>query len=214
MKNVLFLTVTTLILLVFTGCRGSLDSFAVHLPSKKDTITNERCKQIPKLNKAHCEDNKYELIRVRASSNLSTYGMKYLNFNNSNSAIMQAMAKSTLYQKKKYFAIVEPEIISSFSGAIMNTPDEFFKKCDINMASFFVNRSPCNLHSNGYGHVGVTTIALYDERPSDLLVYDAQKALEYLKTNNRFDAEATNWNYKISTLTEKQFATLADRFNH
>lgn len=213
MKKILFYAMTAGAMLLFTGCGNPFHSFSIDYPKNKSELVKQRCENVAKQNKAHCNQNEYHMIRILSGTNFNSGGIKYLNFNNANRGALQAAAVSTRYRKGKYFAFVEPAPISNFNGALENTPEEFFKKCDVDMASFFAEPSPCKLHVTRTGHQTIFTIAIFKEVPENILVYNADDVVKYLRANNEWDDELTHWQYSLEELTEKQFNTLSNRFN-
>lgn len=187
-KNTLALIAGITTVTLFTGCTSHSESLA--LP-KNVNYCNQSVSSIF-IDKTACkytEDK--ETILVRGVSNLSSYGFRHLDYNNSTYATLQAAAESTIIKGNKYFTIISPEEISNKNGSLMNTADEFMEKCDTTIADIFTFKwGKCGLHKKNR-FVGNMAIHMFKKAPSNVLVYNAQEIVDYLKTKEKYDHEGT-----------------------
>jgi len=112
-----------------------------------------------------------------------------------NATTLQIAAEQTLNKGYKYFAFVFPKQISNVDGSLINTPEEFFKKC--NSSFGYLKRvatlgaynpyRKCGINTDGGGITGKFGIIMFKKRPKDILVYDAKYVLDYLKKHNLYD---------------------------
>lgn len=115
-----------------------------------------------------------------------------------NATVLQVAAEQTLKKGYKYFAFVFPKQISNVDGSLINTPEEFFKKCDSNFGYFkkvatlgFYNPyGKCGINTDGGGITGKFGIIMFKKKPENILVYDAKYVIEYLKKHNLYDNDS------------------------
>lgn len=168
----------------FTGCaerygqvfvmdNRNTESCTAHMTKKK--LSTEIC--------THVNNNRVEIIGGIGEDSMLTHAK----YNNSTAAALQMVAQYTIDRKHKFFTIVSPSIISNFNGSLINTPKEFFEKCDINVGSVLAFQvDPCQLHqfNKRFAEMGVIT---YEEQPFDVLAFNAIEVMEYLKNEGRYD---------------------------
>ncbi|RXJ79042.1 hypothetical protein [Arcobacter sp. F2176] len=171
---------------MLTGC-GSAHSNGISIPN-----TNEYCMKNKYIDKSACEtivnSNVEDIYLIDGISKLSAYGFKHKSHNNVLAATIQAAAETTLLKDKKYFAILSPAAMSNLNGVLINTPEEYFKKCEITMGDVLTfQTNKCGLIPRNNN--GIMTIKVFSERPHDILVYDANEVIKYLKTNGKYDED-------------------------
>jgi len=133
---------------------------------------------------------KRDLIVIKAGSNLSSYSLTHLDFTNSTVAALQAAAEATLKQNKNYFAIIEPSTISNLNGVLSNTAKEYIEKCETTLKKVLIHDlDPCGLHPHNNRRWGIMTITTYKEQPADIMTYNANDVLAYLKSKELYDDE-------------------------
>lgn len=98
--------------------------------------------------------------------------------------LLQNMADTTLKHSYKYFAIAGPNNkVNNRTGSLVNTPEGFLEACAPSSANpFTFGNSPCGYSAEGA--MSFATIYVYNERPYDILTYDAQEVKDYLVKNN------------------------------
>jgi len=131
------------------------------------------------------------LIKLGSFSSLSDYGFVHKRYGNSATGILQHAAMYTIFTKNKYFVIVEPEKLANRHGVMINTAEEYLKKCTPNITGVFVGGlDPCNVHlKRGRGWTANIQISVYKEEQEDFLVYDAKKVLNHLKSIDMYDPD-------------------------
>ena len=142
------------------------------------------------IDKSACEtiikSNKEDIYLIDGISKLSDFGFRHTAHNNVLAATIQAAAETTLIKGKKYFAILSPSQMSNSNGVLINTPQEYFKKCEVSLTDILTFQSKgCNLIPRRNN--GIMTIKIFDEKPNDILVYDAKEVVKYLKDNDKYD---------------------------
>lgn len=193
MKNrLLLMFLPMLLVFIFTGC-GARHGLAFKLSkdvekctkvANKYMRTNSFCKLTPD----------HDLIHVNGRGEASSFTV--LAYNYSTAAGLQVAAETTLKKNHKYFAFVYPQEISNIYGSLINTPEEYLKKCDINSGNVFsFNLDPCNIHYRP--RVANVVIITYKERPEETLTYDAEEVIKYLKKEDRFDSESSLKEYSL-----------------
>lgn len=122
--------------------------------------------------------------------------------------VFQIAADYTLAQGDKYFSVYKPEMISNFSGSPINTMEKFDRKCSSSVLGsigstfdgFGLNTYACRVDVSKREKTGFLYIAVFDKKPKSLLVWDAQKVIDYLKKHNeyrkkdKFDIEPFKYN--------------------
>lgn len=112
----------------------------------------------------------------------SDYGTTHLMLNNHKRFLVQQQAEATLYYGFKYFRVIKP--IDS-SAEMITSGEELHKRCfSSGLMSSIAGQSDICYFKNGYRYAAY--IVMYQEKPSDFLVIDAQEVVDYLKTNNIF----------------------------
>ena len=98
--------------------------------------------------------------------------------------LLQNMADTTLKHSYKYFAIASPHNkVNNVGGSLINTPEGFLEACAPSSANpFTFGNSPCGYSAEGA--MSYATLYVYNERPHDVLTYDAQEVKDYLIKNN------------------------------
>jgi hypothetical protein len=112
-----------------------------------------------------------------------------------NAVTLQIAAEQTLDRGFKYFAFVYPKQISNVDGSLINTPEEFFKKCNSHFGylkrvatlGFYSPTGKCGINTDDGGLIGRFAIIMYKKKPKDILVYDAKYVLDYLKKHGLYD---------------------------
>ena len=112
-----------------------------------------------------------------------------------NAVTLQIAAEQTLKKGNKYFAFVFPEQISNVDGSLINTPEEFFKKCNSHFGylkrvatlGFYRPTGICGINNDDGGILGKFGIIMFKKKPKDILVYDAKYVLDYLKKHDLYD---------------------------
>jgi hypothetical protein len=174
-------------LFLFTGC-SSFKTLAVKVPYESNY-----CKAKYKLiNQSTCayissKEGK-DIYVVDAISSFSDYGFVHMGINNAVTAALQAAAETTLLANKSYFAIISPTAISNMNNILINTPEDYIKNCTTSMGTV-LTLSSSNCGVKGTRKNGVITFKAYDERPHDILVYDAKEVIQYYKDNDLYDDE-------------------------
>ncbi|SFP29761.1 hypothetical protein [Hydrogenimonas thermophila] len=103
--------------------------------------------------------------------------------------VLESAATVTLQKGYKYFAIVKPNEISNIQGAMINSAEELLKRCDPADAAF-INIAGAGLHKCGvYNTKATLVIALYNKKPVDFTVYDAQQVIDYLKSKGLYEGQ-------------------------
>lgn len=170
---------SVLVLSLLMGC-ASKEGAALEM-------TNNEDKCIDVLSNRNADMSLCELVGEHNIIFLSQTedSIKYIHtmYNNSNAAALQMAAEYTLKKGDKYFAIAYPSGLSNFSGSFIDTPQEYFSRCNIGIGKFLLfNTDPCEIHSNvDLGQLGIVT---YFEKPSKVLSYNANDVIKYLKKEN------------------------------
>jgi len=95
--------------------------------------------------------------------------------------LFQENAEYTLYSGARYFRIIKP---MDSSSQLMTTAQELHDKCfDHNIFANFIGSDFCVYIK---GHVAMDTIQVYKDKPKDVLVFDAQEVIDYLKVENLY----------------------------
>ncbi|WP_419768867.1 hypothetical protein [Arcobacter sp.] len=184
--NKLLVISSVLTVLLFTGC-SNYENIGIQVKQTEhyckkmaDFIDSESCPYI-------ISAKKDSIYLVQAWSNLSNYGFVHKGLNNSVAAAMQAAAQTTFLTKNKYFAIISPIGISNARGILMNTPEEFFEECTTSIGDVLILQShTCDIIRKPK-RSGVLTIQVFKEKPHDILIYDANDVIKYLKENGYYD---------------------------
>jgi len=142
---------------------------------------NQKSCQILKYQNEYCQNNQ-DVYVIEGLGDPSI--ITHINLNNSTIAALQIAAKTTLDKEKRFFSIIEPNILSNTNGSMINNAQEYFKKCEIGLDGAFINRDPCSLHIRN-ARTGIMMIKVFDKQPSDTLTYDAQEVMDYLKQSDK-----------------------------
>jgi len=188
LKKTLFLTLLMAsTLFLFTGCVNH-KTYAVKVPyesnyckSKYKLINQSTCAYISS------KEGK-DIYLIDAISSFSDYGFVHTGINNAVTAALQAAAETTLLTGKSYFAIISPTAISNMNNVLINTPEDYLKNCTTSMGTV-LSLGSRNCGVKGVRKNGVITFKVYDERPHDILVYDANEVIQYYKDNDLYDDE-------------------------
>lgn len=158
--------------LFFSGCGSKAGSV---LPA------NEKLCQIVKYKNDYCQNNQdVYVVEGLGDANIITH----MNLNNSTRAVLQIAAKTTLDKGKKYFAIIEPSLLSNSGASMINTAQEYLKKCEIGLDGSFFNGDPCSLHIRS-PRIGIMMIKIFEEQPSEILTFNAKEVMDYLKESDK-----------------------------
>lgn len=193
MKNrLLLMFLPMLLVFIFTGC-GSKQGMAFNVTKDIEKCTTFANKY--RNSNSFCNlTAEYDLIHITGVGESSMFTIP--NYNNSTAAAIQVAAETTLKKKHNYFSIAYPEKLSNFQGSLTNTPEGYFKECDIDTTNVFsFNNDPCGFHYSP--RVVYLAIETYLERPENVLTYDANEVLNYLKKEKRFDSESSLGKYKL-----------------
>ena len=137
-----------------------------------------------------CEKQGLPII-VTGVSNFSNMGFKHLEYTNSTAAALQAAAETTIKKGKKYFAIIKPAPVSAFNGSLINTGKEFMDKCSTSVADIFTfQEGKCGLHQK-YRFIAQMEIIAFDSQQEEVVTYNAQEVIDYLKANKLYDEEGS-----------------------
>ncbi len=102
---------------------------------------------------------------------------------------VQVTSEKTLENGGQYFSIVEPLSVSNGAGSMINTPKEFIDKCGsiggLNLVEIMSPPCPGVLEGD---RIARLKSKVYKEKPTDAIVWDANKTLEYLKTQEFYKA--------------------------
>lgn len=175
---------SVMVVSLLTGC-ASKEGTALEM-------TNNEDKCIDVLNNRNADMSLCELVAEHNIVFLSQTNkpIKYMHtvYNNSNAAALQMAAEYTLKKGDKYFAIAYPSGLSNFSGSFIDTPKEYFNQCNVSIGKFLMfNTDPCEIHSNvDLGQLGIVT---YLEKPNNVLSYNANDVIKYLKKENIYIKE-------------------------
>lgn len=186
MKKLLLSILSLGFIFLFTGC-GARNGYAFKMTKDLDKCIAHSNKY--KENSAFCAlTPDHDLINIEGIGDNSSFTIPQ--YNNSTAAGLQVAAEATLQKKHNYFAIAYPPKLSNFHGSLINTPEGYFEACNINTGNVFsFNVDPCNFHYRP--RVANIVIETYKERPEDVLTYDANEILEYLKKEDLFDPESS-----------------------
>lgn len=106
---------------------------------------------------------------------------------------LQIAAEATLKENHKYFAIVEPELISNINPENPNNALEYSDKCANNniAKAIFVYTNPCLVAKGNLKDIlgGSMRIMMYNDlnRPVQMKTYDAAQVLNELRANDLYD---------------------------
>lgn len=166
MKKIVALLITTISVLILTGCSGKSGAI----------IVNEKSCQVAKYKNVFCEQKDKDTYIVDALGESSTF--THINLNNSVRASLQVSAELTLQKNMKYFAIIEPQSVSNLNGSMITSVKEYLEKCEFAVFEHVVS-SKCDIHR--MPRRTQLMIKLYKEQPSDILTFNAQKVIDDLK---------------------------------
>lgn len=186
MKKLLLSILSLGFIFLFTGC-GSKHGYAFKMTKNIEQCTTHSNKY--KTSSAFCAlVSDHNLINITGTGENSSFTIPQ--YNNSTAAGLQVAAEATLQKKHNYFAIAYPPKLSNFHGSLINTPEGYFEECKINTGNVLsFNIDPCEFHYRPrVVYLGIET---YQDRPEDVLTYDANEVLEYLKKEDLFDPESS-----------------------
>ena len=107
---------------------------------------------------------------------------------------LQYTAETTLERGDKYFSVNAPKAMSNFDGSTITTMQEFIDKCGTSALGglgsafdkFGTNSYYCNISGTKIVHSGFIEVAFFKEQPLDILVWDAQAVIDYLKEDGEY----------------------------
>lgn len=102
---------------------------------------------------------------------------------------LQHTAELTIERDNKYFAIYAPKMMSNYEGSTISSMEEFEAKCGTSILGGFgsafdkfgLNTYYCNISGVRIVHTGFVEASFFKKRPLDILVWDAQAVIDYLK---------------------------------
>jgi len=186
--------------ILLTGC-GARKTLVTQLNPTMNKTTMAKCSSLKDMSEKSCridnDDNK--LFLILGESNRSEYGFVHARYNNSTYAVLQASAAATLGKNKKYFSIISPATLSNSSGGLINTVEEFGKKCTINAAQVLIRQlDPCGLHPrSGKGTGALMVISMSNTQSNDYISWDAKKVIEDLKAAKEYDPTVETKNFLL-----------------
>lgn len=133
------------------------------------------------------DSNHTVLIKARGGQG-NILGSNAQLYNLSTYSALQAGAESTLKTGARYFSIIEPKEIAE---ATANTAEDFIHQCEIGTLDLLAfRRDPCNLHLGGANpRLAMMMIKVFHEQPADVLTYDAEEVLSYLRGKGLYSDE-------------------------
>ncbi len=208
MKRTIFTTIVIIgASVLFTGC-GSYTGGALELNHNKKTcqITfNKFLKDTSACELA--EKNDLVVVDGRGDSSMLTHVM----YNKSTAAVLQVASEITIKKKDNFFAIAHPTLLSNFQGSLINTPQSYLEKCEINAGNVLTfNADPCNLHPRKKREATLA-IVTYKEQPNDVLTFNAKEVLNYLKEKNLFDPNSSLKKHRIEFEVDEDGNTIYTR---
>lgn len=171
---------------LFTGC-GSSQSPSTPA-NAKDIKVEELKKMYPTLSITQEDLNSGSILFSGASGDYSMLSMVKQN-NHIRSGIQKA-ALDTLKSNKKYFEVIEPKTLADKN---IDTYELFSKEClsenpfggsdpcDITDSSFFLRTSGVLGHFMDNDSEAKLLIKTYDQKPSNIKVFDANEVLNTMK---------------------------------
>lgn len=107
---------------------------------------------------------------------------------------LQYTAETTLERGDKYFALNAPKAMSNFDGSTITTMEEYIDKCGTSALGGFgsafdkfgTNSYYCNISGVKIVHTGFMEVAFFKEQPHDVLVWNAQAVIDYLKEEGEY----------------------------
>lgn len=196
MKNKLILgcsLITAITLL--SGCGASV---APKAPVNAKDIKIEKLKELyPTLSITQKDLDDGNIVFSGASGDYSMLSMVKQN-NHIRSGIQKA-ALDTLHSNKKYFTVLEPKTLADKK---LTTYEQFSKEClsdnpfggsdscDITNSSFFFRTSGVLGHFMDNDSKAKLLIKVYDEKPSNIAVFEAKKILESMKAKKELQEKA------------------------
>ncbi|MDD2639932.1 MAG: hypothetical protein PHS65_02970 [Arcobacteraceae bacterium] len=112
---------------------------------------------------------------------------------------IQKAALDTLKSNKKYFEVIEPKTLADkqlsnyeeFSKeCLSNNPFGGSDPCDITDSSFFLRTSGMLGHLMDNDAKAKLLVKIYDEKPTNIKVFDAKELLEAMKTKKELQENA------------------------
>ncbi len=102
---------------------------------------------------------------------------------------LQHVAETAIARENKYFAVYKPKALSNFDGSTITSMKEFVAKCGTSAGggfgsafdAFGLNSYYCNIGGVPVVHTGFMEVAFYKEKPTNVLVWNAQNVIDYLK---------------------------------
>ena len=175
-KKISTLVLTTLAVVFFmSGC----SSHQIGTPSEISKIDGHP--------EANTKEEKIFLVATRNDSSNSL--SRASDIEESAYFTLQNVAESALERGDKYFAVNAPKAMSNFDGSTITTMEEFVEKCGTSSGggfasafdAFGLNTYYCNISGVRIVHAGFMEVAFYKEKPLNVLVWDAEAVLSYLK---------------------------------
>jgi len=180
---------------LLSGCGSSV---APETPVNAKDIKIEKLKELyPSLNITQKDLDEGNILFSGASGDYSMLSMVKQN-NHLRSGIQKA-ALDTLKSGKKYFEVIEPKTLADkkltnyeqFSKeCLSDNPFGGSDSCDITNSSFFLRTSGVLGHFIDNGAKAKLLIKTYNEKLSDVSVFDAKEILESMKAKKELQENA------------------------
>lgn len=180
---------------LLSGCGASV---APKTPVNAKDIKIEKLKELyPTLSITQKDLNDGNIIFSGASGDYSMLSMVKQN-NHIRSGIQKA-ALDTLTSNKRYFTVLEPKTLADKK---LTTYEQFSKEClsdnpfggsdscDITNSSFFFRTSGVLGHFMDNDSEAKLLIKIYNEKPSNIAVFDAKEVLEAMKVKKDLQENA------------------------
>jgi hypothetical protein len=127
---------------------------------------------------------------------------------------LQIVAETALEKGYQYFAVNAPKAMSNFDGSTITSMEEFIQKCATSSAgglasafdAFGLNSYYCNISGTRMVHAGFMEVAFYNEKPLNVLVWNANDVIQYLKKHdiykkyNKDDVEIVDPSNRYETI--------------
>jgi hypothetical protein len=180
---------------LFTGCGASP---APSTPVNAKDIKIEKLKELyPTLAITQEDLDSGNVLFSGASGDYSMLSMVKQN-NHIRSGIQKA-ALDTINSNKKYFEVIEPKTLADKK---LDNYEQFSKEClsenpfggsdpcDITDSSFFLRTSGVLGHFIDNSATAKLLIKIYDQKPSNIKVFDAKEVLEAMKAKEELQENA------------------------
>lgn len=180
---------------LLTGC-GS-NNIPIEPVNAKTLELSKLKEQYPDINVTQQDIDKGNILYSGASGDYSMMSMKKQN-NHIISGIQKA-SMDTLNSKAKYFEVVAPKTLADkklstyeqFSKeCLSNNPFGGSDPCDITDSSFFLRTSGMLGHLMDNDAKAKLLVKIYDEKPTNIKVFDAKELLEAMKAKKELQENA------------------------